>query len=90
MKLSKWHESIKKRLEEDPEIFVRAGRKGGSSKRRDKRTRSYYMDRDLAATVGSIGGKKSRRGYKFIREEGDYWIYENKKTGEQEKTRKIV
>lgn len=53
------------------DFYVEIGAKGGKA----GTTGGFYADPDKARTVGSIGGKRSKRGYRFLWEDtvGSYY-----------------
>lgn len=66
----------KKRYGED--YYRNIGRKGGSVSRGGGFTGKPKEARE----AGAMGGRRSRKGLTFLREEGDEYVYESKKTGE--------
>lgn len=73
-------ETIYKRYGKDH--FREIGRRGGK-----KSIGGGFADgeigRAIAKTAGSIGGKKSKHGYKLLEDLGDKGRYLNKKTNEE-------
>lgn len=63
-------EAVRKHLEE-------MGRKGGKA----SGTGGWYGDPERARRDGALGGKTSKRGYKFIKRVGNEGEYINNKTG---------
>lgn len=66
------------------DYYKRLGHKGGSA----GTTGGFWGDSKRAKQCGSIGGKKSRRGFKLISEDEEYLYYRNKETGKAEKVAK--
>lgn len=42
----------------------------------------FSNNRDRSRRAGMLGGRRSKRGHKFLREEGDYYVYVALNTGE--------
>ena len=51
-------------------------------------TGGTYNNPQMASRIGKIGGSRSKRGHKFIADEGDYLVYTLNSTGETVKYRK--
>ena len=66
------------------EFFQRIGKTGGQN----CHTGGFAADRNRAVESGRAGGSKSRRGYKFIKETPNYYIYINKTTNEKVRFKK--
>jgi hypothetical protein len=71
-------DKLKEKYGED--FFAKMGAKGGSAPHKVKPV--WHSDRTTASKAGHIGGSRSKRGYKFIRETNTHLIYERKLTGE--------
>lgn len=51
-----------------PDFYKRVGAIGG----RNGRTGGFAANPELAKTAGAIGGSRSKRGFKYDRETGEY------------------
>lgn len=54
------------------------GKAGG----RAGHTGGFYTNRELAETAGAVGGRHSRKGYKFVKESPEGLHFVHKDTGE--------
>lgn len=60
------------------DFYVNIGRKGGAS----GCTGGFFANPALAKVAGARSGRISKKGYKYLGEEGKYRKYLDKKTGE--------
>lgn len=58
-------------------FYADIGRVGGSH----GHTGGFYADRDKARTAGTIGGIHSKRGFRLIKKDRKYLIYQKLATG---------
>jgi len=65
----------------DPDFHKRIGATGG----RNGNTGGFAARPDLAKTAGKTGGSRSKRGYKYIKDDGVYAYYQKIATGEEVK-----
>ena len=77
--------AAQKNLAKDPDFYAKIGAKGG----RNGRTGGFAYNPELATTAGTLGGYRSRRGHKFIRETKFYRIYTHVKSGDQVRFKRI-
>lgn len=67
--VQKWRESMKQKYGDDlTERMREIGRKGGKAGFGPDYYGGFAGSRELASTAGAMGGYKSRRGFKFIKE----------------------
>lgn len=61
------------------DFYKRLGSIGGSR----GTTGGFYNDQERARAAGSKGGRRSKKGWKFITENETHMYYMNPKTGEE-------
>lgn len=61
--------------------FKEIGRKGGENGRGPNYTGGFAGNIDNAKRAGALGGMRSRRGLKFIKEENGFYVYEDELGG---------
>jgi len=77
--------AAQKILAKDPDHYSKIGKRGGAA----SGTGGFHYDPELAVTAGTLGGYRSRRGHKFIRETKFYRIYTHIKSGDQVRFKRI-
>ena len=63
------------------DFFKKIGRKGGENGRGPNYTGGFAGNIENAKRAGTLGGMRSRRGLKFIKEEDGFYVYEDEMGG---------
>lgn len=74
----RWRQTVSDNYGSPSELMSRVGKLGGAA----SSTGGYYKDKKRAARDGSLGGRKSLRGYTYLYDKYGFYYYEHKETGE--------
>ena len=87
----RWHKTMEERFGDADGVHKKLqemGRKGGLAGKGENYKGGFASDPEKARLYGRKGGRRSKRGFKFVGASGNIGEYENSETGER-KTFKI-